>query len=190
MQKLTNSQVHTTHIYLSCEKWSWPKPVSRTTFGNQKWSYGDFNQPNWSMQDHVWQPKLVVIICLHGHFTELQSNGFLIHLKKFYNLLLKGDGPIANKHLSKFNILNGNTFTHTCAILCFLFCFSQRNTSHSEQRPQWLSSRLVSCAVPCSETRCREKYCTSLPAFSVSSLPLNGSISFLNALGTIRLHLS
>ena len=44
-------------------------------------SGGAFYQPNRSTQDHVWQPEVVIAICLHGYFTELVTTGFLICLK-------------------------------------------------------------------------------------------------------------
>lgn len=56
---------------LSCKKWSWPT-IPRTTCGNQKWSSGKCFSPNWSTQDNIWQPKVVIAIFVHGHFTEIE----------------------------------------------------------------------------------------------------------------------
>ena len=41
----------------------------------------NFISLNGPTQDHVWQPNIVIAICLHGYYTELQSTGLLVRLK-------------------------------------------------------------------------------------------------------------
>ena len=57
----------------------------------------------------------LIAFCLHGHFTELSSAGFLVRLKYVVLQSASGESPTVNDHLSKINSLLIN-------LLIYLLC--------------------------------------------------------------------